>query len=113
MKEEIRITVEIEKVTGLTEKEEKVLREIIAESNFNFCSLDITKSWEEQRLEDPDKFWAFADVKDYGCGMDKAQTRAIFGSLQKKGLITVSKDDGCTWITINEKQFNNIRKVLG
>lgn len=101
------------KESGLTEKEEKVLRAIIAESNFNCNTLDISKSWNEQVLEDPEIFWAFADVKSYGCGMDKAQTRAIFGSLQKKGFIMVTKDDGCTWLTINEEQFNNIRKVLG
>ncbi len=101
------------KVSGLTEKEEKVLRVIIAKSNFNCNSLDVSKSWEEQRLEDPEAFWAFADVKDYGCGMNKAQTRAIFGSLQKKGLIMVAKDDGCTWIVIREENFNSIKKVLG
>lgn len=101
----------------ITEKEEKVLRAIISESNFNCCKLDLTKSWEEQRLEDPDAFWAFADVKDYGCGMTKGQTRGIFGSLSKKNLIELSEDEGgdgkpFTWIIIREDNFNNIKKVL-
>lgn len=101
----------------LTEKEEKVLRAIIKESNFNINSLDITKSWNEQILEDPETFWAFADVNDYGCGMSKAQTRAIFGSLVKKNLISITEDDNgenvVSWITIDEKQFNSIKAMLG
>lgn len=100
----------------LTEKEEKVLRAIIAESNFNMCTLDVTKSWEEQILEG-DIFSAFADVDDYGCGMSKAQTRAIFGSLVKKNLICITDDDNgeniAYWITIDEEQFNNIKKMIG
>lgn len=96
----------------LTEKEEMVLRAIIAKSNFNFNKLDITKSWEEQRLEDPDNFWAFADVKDYGCGMDKQATRGVFGSLVKKGCMSISDNDGCTWIGIDEEEFGRIREYL-
>lgn len=98
--------------TKLTEKEEMVIRSIMEESNFNFNSLDITKSWEEQSLEDPDNFWAFADVKDYGCGMGKQETRGVFGSLVKKGCMDVCDDDSCTWITIDEEQFNRIREYL-
>lgn len=97
--------------TKLTEKEEMVIRAIIAESNFNCNKLDITKSWEEQRLEG-EMFWAFADVKDYGCGMGKQETRGVFGSLVKKGCMDVCDDDSCTWITIDEKQFNRIREYL-
>lgn len=96
----------------LTEKEEMVLKAIIAESNFNCCSLDLSKSWEEQNLENF-TFWAFADVKDYGCGMSKTQTRAIFGSLSKKHMICLSEDGPDTWIIIEEDEFNNIKKVLG
>lgn len=117
-KEEVRKEIEKAiKANGITEKEEKVLRTIIAESNFNCNSLDVSKSWEEQSLEDPDAFWAFADVKDYGCGMTKGQTRGIFGSLSKKNLIELVEDESeygkpFTWIIIREENFNNIKKVL-
>lgn len=99
----------------LTEKEKMVLKSIMAESNFNMCEIDITKSWNEQKLES-DTFWAFADVKDYGCGMNKAQVRGIFGSLVKKGLINIyDEDDGffkVYWLTINEENFNKIKECL-
>lgn len=117
-KEEVKKEVEkAVKANGITEKEEKVLRAIISDSNFNCCELDLTKGWEEQNLEDPDAFWAFADVKDYGCGMTKGQTRGIFGSLSKKNLIELAEDEGgdgkpFTWIIIREENFNNIKKVL-
>lgn len=117
-KEEVKKEVEkAVKANGITEKEEKVLRAIISESNFNCNSLDVSKSWEEQSLEDSDAFWAFADVKDYGCGMTKGQTRGIFGSLSKKNLIELAEDEGgdgksFTWIVIREENFNNIKKVL-
>lgn len=104
--------------TRLTEKEEMVLRSIMEESNFNCDSVDIMKSWNEQRLENREEYWAFADVKDYGCGMEKQQVRAIFGSLQRKGLITLTFEKGefgmasVTWLTIDEEQFNRIREYL-
>lgn len=95
-----------------TEKEEMVIKAIMAESNFNFDKIDVTKSWNEQRFESC-VYYAFADVKDYGCGMSKQQTRAIFGSLVKKGCIWISKDEDVEWITIGEEEFNNIREYLG
>lgn len=121
VKPEVKLVEKVEKkeAKGVSEKEEKVLRSIISGSNFNADKIDITKSWEEQSLEDPDNFWAFADVKDYGCGMTKGQTRGVFGSLSKKNLIGLMEDEGgwgqppVTWIVINEENFNNIKKVLG
>ena len=98
-----------EKLT-LTEKEEMVLKAIIKESNFDSTRLDITKSWEEQRVRD--YFWAFADTKDYGCGMSKQTVRGIFGSLVKKGLISLSDDDDITWIVIGKEEFENIKACL-
>ena len=98
-----------EKLT-LTEKEEMVLKAIIKESNFDSTRLDITKSWEEQSVRD--YFWAFADTKDYGCGMNKQTVRGIFGSLVKKGLISLSDDDDVTWIVIGKEEFENIKACL-
>lgn len=108
---------EKKEVKGITEKEEKVLRAIIAESNFNFNKVDLTKSWDEQVFESG-YFEAFADTRDYGCGLSKQASRGVFGNLSKKGLITLSEDENgdgspLTWIIINEKNFNNIKKVLG
>lgn len=105
------------KVEGITEKEEKVLRAIIAESNFNFNTVDLTKNWDEQVFESG-HYEAFADTKDYGCGLSKEAARGVFGSLLKKGLISLAEDeDGngrpLTWIIIDEEEFNKIKKVLG
>lgn len=96
----------------LTQKEKMVLDAILKESNFNMDSIDLSKSWEDQKLEGG-QYWAFADVRDYGCGMEKQAVRGIFGSLYKKGLIEVWQDDEdrtVVWIHISEKHFNNIVK---
>lgn len=111
--------IETMKKDRLTENERRVLEAIMEESNFNGDSLDITKSWNEQSLENEDQFEAFADVKDYGCGMERQVVRGIFGSLSKKGLMTITKDDGCLsappcyWLTIDERQFDRIREYMG
>ena len=102
---------------GVSEKEEKVLRAIIAESNFNMCKVDLTKSWDEQVLESG-YYEAFADTRDYGCGLSKGAARGVFGSLSKKGLIELAEGEGgdgkpFTWIIIKEEEFNKIKKVLG
>ena len=109
--------VEKKEAKGVSEKEEKVLRAIIAESNFNMCKVDLTKSWDEQVFEN-DYFEAFADTKDYGCGLSKGAARGVFGSLSKKGLIELAEGEGgdgkpFTWIIIKEEEFNKIKKVLG
>lgn len=103
--------VEEQAEVNLTEKEEKVLRAIIAESNFNFDHIDLTKDWEDQRLED-DSFWAFGDTKDYGCGLSKKACAGVFGSLDKKGFISIFDEDDTSWIVIDEKAFNKIKAVL-
>lgn len=102
---------------GVSEKEEKVLRAIIAESNFNMCKVDLTKSWDEQVFESG-YYEAFADTKGYGCGLSKGAARGVFGSLSKKGLIELAEGEGgdgkpFTWIIIREEEFNKIKKVLG
>lgn len=109
--------VEKKEAKGVSEKEEKVLRAIIAESNFNMCKVDLSKSWDEQVFES-DYFEAFADTKDYGCGLSKGAARGVFGSLSKKGLIELAEGEGgdgkpFTWIIIREEEFNKIKKVLG
>ena len=109
--------VEKKEAKGVSEKEEKVLRAIIAESNFNMCKVDLSKSWDEQVFES-DYFEAFADTKDYGCGLSKGAARGVFGSLSKKGLIDLAEGEGgdgksFTWIIIREEEFNKIKKVLG
>ena len=101
----------MKKVT-LTEKEEMVLRAIISWSNFTAEKIDITKKWGEQPFEyKGGNFWAIANTRDYGCGMDKQECRDIFGSLDKKGMIRIIKDD-VTWILIDEKQFKKIKASL-
>lgn len=98
----------------LTANEKMVLDKIMAKSNFNGDRIDITKGWEHQYLEDPEKYWGFADVNDFGCGLSRQATRAIFGSLCKKGLIHIWKDDdeNFSWLTIDEENFENIKQVV-
>lgn len=95
----------------LTEKEKMVMDEIMRGSNFNGCKIDLSKEWGEQSLE-CGEYWAFADVRDYGCGMEKQAVRGIFGSLDKKGMIDIWEDDEdrTVWIHIAEKHFNKIRE---
>ena len=118
-KSEVKPVEKIEKkeAKGVSEKEEKVLRAIIAESNFNMCNIDLSKSWDEQVLESG-YYEAFADTRDYGCGLSKGAARGVFGSLSKKGLIELAEGEGgdgkpFTWIIIKEEEFNKIKKVLG
>lgn len=119
VKPEVKPVEKVEKkeAKGVSEKEEKVLRAIIAESNFNCNTIDLTKSWDEQVLESG-YYEAFADTRDYGCGLSKGAARGVFGSLSKKGLIELAEGEGgdgkpFTWIIIKEEEFNKIKKVLG
>ena len=119
VKPEVKLVEKVEKkeAKGVSEKEEKVLRAIIAESNFNCNTIDLTKSWDEQVLESG-YYEAFADTRDYGCGLSKGAARGVFGSLSKKGLIELAEGEGgdgkpFTWIIIKEEEFNKIKKVLG
>lgn len=99
---------------NLTANETMVLTKIMERSNFNCDTIDLTKDWKHQSLEDPEQYWGFADTKDFGCGLSKQAARAIFGSLSKKGLINVWKEDDAnfSWLTIDEECFNNIKKAL-
>ena len=100
-----------EKVT-LTEKENMVLRAIISSgSNFNGDRLDLAKSWEEQELESSHAFHAFADCRDYGCGLDNQACRGIFGSLVKKDLIKICFDE-VYWLLIGKKEFDRIKNAI-
>lgn len=112
VEEQVEEQVERKEELNLTEKEEMVLRAIINESNFNFNHLDLTKDWEDQRLENPDSFWAFGDTKDYGCGLSKHACSGVFSSLDKKGFISIFNEDNTSWIVIDEKAFNKIKAVL-
>ena len=96
----------------LTIKEKMVMDKILKSSNFNGCEIDLDKRWEEQNLEGC-TYWAFADVRDYGCGMAKQAVRGIFGSLVKKGLIQMCDDEDVDWIAIDEADFRNILKAYG
>lgn len=99
----------------MTDKEKMVMDKIIEKgSNFNFNRIDLSKPWDEQSFEG-EKFWAFADVRDYGCGMSKQAVRGIFGSLHKKGLIEIWEDDDdrTNWIIIDEDNFEAIKKEYG
>lgn len=102
----------------LTEKEEMVLRKICDSSLFNSDRVDLTKSIEDQNWEDRCSYYSFAETKPYGCGLSHQATRAVFGSLKKKGLIDIWNEEGdfsypeVTWLTIGRKEFGNIQKTV-
>lgn len=102
----------------LTEKEEKLMRYWMeGGSDWNCDKFDITKSWEENHFEG--EMWAdivYLERYNKLLGTNNAGSRGVLGSLQKKGLINLTYDDGgenaVTWIFINEKEFNNIKSVF-
>ena len=58
----------------MTDKEKMVMDKILEKgSNFNFNKLDLTKTWEQnaEHLEGGE-FYAFPDVRDYGCRYGEA-----------------------------------------
>lgn len=96
----------------MTDKEKMVMDKILEKgSNFNFNKLDLGKTWEQnaEHLEGG-KFYAFPDVRDYGCGMEKQVVRGVFGALSKKGMVEIWDEEGIDWLMIGQREFNNIVK---
>ena len=103
----------------LTQNEQKLLEYVIAESNFNGDTIDYSKHWDEQKLENEDYFLSMTNVKEYAqyLGLEINQVKGILSSLVKKELICMMEDeddDGkpFTWLTVNEKNFYNIKFTL-
>lgn len=102
----------------LTENELKLIKFIADESEFNCDSLDFTKSFEEQRLEDEDNFISFVEIKKYNklLGTNNEGSRAILGSLVKKNLCYTMKEEdhkpALFWLYINKENFENIVAAL-
>lgn len=103
---------------NLTEKELKLLKFIVNNaSSFNFCKINLSKTWEENKEHlESEIFEDIVNLKKYNnlLNTNNAGSRAILGSLHKKNLIKVSKDDfsNDSWIIIDEDQFNNIKQIL-
>ena len=103
---------------NLTEKETKLMKFFMGGSKFNSDKFDITKKWEDNHFESNE--WAdivYLPRFNKLLGTNNSGSRAILGSLQKKGLIHLVFDDGgnnpITWIIIREKEFNNIKLAFG
>lgn len=101
-----------------TDNETKLLKTLIKSSTFNGDCFDLTKPWEEQRLENSDEWLEIIDLNYYGSilNMDKEGTRGVLGSLSKKGVIKVLKDEvngaPIWWLAIDEDGFNKIKEAF-
>ena len=102
----------------LTENELKLIKFISEESEFNCDTLDFSKSFEEQSLEDEDYFISTVELKKYNklLGTTNEGSRAILGSLVKKNLCYTVKEEESKpvffWLYINKENFNNIVEAL-
>ena len=104
-------------MTKLTENEQKLLDYITVASSFNGDTLDFSKSFEEQCLEDEDMYQTFVEIKDYNklLGTNNAGSRAVLGSLVKKKLLSIYQDEDYPenfWVHIYKEHFDAIKDVL-
>lgn len=106
-------------MTNLTENEKNLIKFATCSSEFNNDSLDFSKNWEEQHLENEDYFYDIVDIKCYAKHLKLTinQTKGVLGSLAKKDLVVLTEDtDGddkpMTWLRVYEDNFNNIKDMV-
>lgn len=99
---------------NLTEKEQKLLEHwMFHGSSFNFCKIDLKKTWKEQELENEfcwEEYITLSRINKI-LGTTDEGSRGVIGSLQKKGLIKVVKGETDSSVLIREEEFNNIKKI--
>lgn len=101
----------------MTDNEIKLLNYITSINHFNGDKLDFTKSWEEQDLESEFSYMTIAELNEYNKLLEtnNAGSRAVLGSLVKKGLLSTgqdTEDKSVYWIYVDEEQFNKIKEIL-
>lgn len=101
---------------NLTEKESKLLNVFLQGSSFNLCKIDLNKTWKENEEQLENGIWEdLVNLAKYNSILNttNAGSRAILGSLQKKNLIKVYKNDvKDSWVTIGNKEFHKIKEIL-
>lgn len=106
-------------MTNLTTYEKELLMYVTCSSLFNGDKLNFNEEWNNQKIENGDFFEDIVNVKDYArkLNIEKNAVKGVLSSLVKKDLVSItedvdSDDKRMAWITINENQFNNIKKIL-
>lgn len=105
-------------MSNLTNNEKILLKNVLV-SNFNGDVIDLNKKWENQCLEESERFISIVDIKKYAfiLKMEVNAAKGVLGSLVKKEMICIMEDedgDGrpMSWLMINEDNFNKIKEVL-
>lgn len=106
-------------MTILTENEKKLIPHLLV-STFNGDYIELDRDWGEQEpFENEDFFESIVDTRMFAkyTGLSVETIKGELGSLVKKGLITLiddidPDDKPMSWLTINEQQFNAIKKGM-
>lgn len=101
----------------LTAQEATLLKYLMNGSAFNSDQIDLTKSWEEQKLENGDAYYDIVDLDAYNKAMSiKEGANAVLSHLKELGVIDLFDDDApdgspMTWLIIEKENFDLIKTI--
>ena len=101
----------------LTVQEATLLKYLMKGSAFNSDQIDLTKSWEEQKLENGDAYYDIVDLDAYNKAMSvKEGANAVLSHLKELGVIDLFDDDASdgspmTWLIIEKENFELIKTL--
>lgn len=101
----------------LTVQEATLLKYLMKGSAFNSDKLDLTKSWEEQELENGDAYYDIVDLDAYNEAISaNSGANAVISNLKKLGIIDLFDDDApdgspMTWLIIEKENFELIKTL--
>lgn len=101
----------------LTAQEATLLKYLMNGSAFNSDQIDLTKSWEEQKLENGDAYYDIVDLDAYNKAMGiKEGANAVLSHLKELGVIDLFDDDApdgspMTWLIIEKENFDLIKTI--
>ena len=101
----------------LTAQEATLLKYLMNGSAFNSDQIDLTKSWEEQKLENGDAYYDIVDLDAYNEAMCiKEGANAVLSHLKELGVIDLFDDDApdgspMTWLIIEKENFDLIKTI--
>lgn len=101
----------------LTFQEATLLKYLMNGSAFNSDQIDLTKSWEEQKLENGDAYYDVVDLDAYNKAIGaNSGANAVISNLKKLGIIDLFDDDASdgspmTWLIIEKENFELIKTL--
>ena len=101
----------------LTVQEATLLKYLMNGSAFNSDQIDLTKSWEEQKLENGDAYYDIVDLDAYNKAMSIIEgANAVLSHLKGLGVIDLFDDDASdgspmTWLIIEKENFELIKTL--